>query len=47
MEHISLWLVQMMVIYWVKTNITKDTEVLLDTGNEVGLEVNAEKTNTS
>jgi hypothetical protein len=41
MGHIS-WL--MILIYCVKTNISKNTEALLYTSKEVGPEVNKEKT---
>jgi hypothetical protein len=38
----------MTLVYWKKTDTTqKNTEALLDTSNEVGLEVNPEKTKYS
>jgi hypothetical protein len=44
-QHISCWSKLMVLIYWVKTNITKkSTEALLGGSKEVCLEVNAEKT---
>jgi hypothetical protein len=45
MGHISFWPMLMTLIFWGETDIIqKNTEVLLDAGKEVGLEVNSEKT---
>lgn len=47
MLHISFWFMLMMLICWEKTHthtIKKNTEALLVTSKETGLELNAKKT---
>jgi hypothetical protein len=46
MESISFRSMLIMLIYWAKdVSYRQDTEVLLEAGNEVGSEINADETN--
>ena len=46
MEHVCLWSVVKMLIYWAKHTIRKNTEDLLVSDKDVGVEVNSDKLRT-
>lgn len=46
MEYVSLWSVVKMLIYWAKHTMRKNTEALLISDKDVGVEVNNDKLRT-
>jgi len=46
MEHVSFWSVVKMLIYWAKHTMRKNTEALLVSDKDVGVEVNNDKLRT-
>ena len=46
MEHVSFWPVVRMLIYWAKHTTRKNTEALVVSDKDVGVEVNSDKPRT-